>query len=192
MLALGIVAGAVDLQAAALLAQVAEFLPAEAQGVVHIGGALPGLLPFPFDLGLAGFEALLFGAQSLGLPLLLGGLSVDLAQLTLAVHPVARQARRNARQVHGAARPGARPRRRRWRDVRRGAAFSARAADSSSCWDSATLRISAIWAPSTINSCSADSRSRVACSQSRKSCCGALLRGSGVATQAGDLGLAAG
>ena len=78
MFAFGIIAGAFDFVLAAFLAEVAEFLPRHAQGVVHLRGANASLVEFPFHFGAARFEALLFRAQRFHLALMFRGLLGEL------------------------------------------------------------------------------------------------------------------
>ncbi len=72
--AFGIVAGALDLVFAAFFAEIAEFLPRHAQGIVHLRRANARLLEFPLHFDAARFQALFLGAQRLHLPLVFRGL----------------------------------------------------------------------------------------------------------------------
>ncbi len=83
MLAFGIVAGALDLVLGALLAEIAEFLPRHAQGIVHLRGAHAGLVEFEFHFGAARFQALFFCAERFHLPLMFRGLLGELRLLLL-------------------------------------------------------------------------------------------------------------
>jgi hypothetical protein len=64
VLAVGIVARAIDFRVAALIAQLVQRLASHAQLVFHLGYAGPVGLPLCFQRALAGFEACFFRAQA--------------------------------------------------------------------------------------------------------------------------------
>src|SRR5947209_5797654 len=83
VIAVGIVAGVLDLVVATLAAQVFERLAGVAQSIVHVSGAIASLVPVALEPGAARFEARLFGAEGLQLLLELSGLGIHCRALRL-------------------------------------------------------------------------------------------------------------
>src|SRR5216683_131719 len=74
VLALGIIAGALDLVLASFFAEIAELLPRHAESIVHPRRADTSLVELPLHLDAARFQAFFLGAQRFHLTPVIRGL----------------------------------------------------------------------------------------------------------------------
>ena len=173
--AFGVVARALDLEAAAFFAQLGQSVwrAMRSASSTSRGARRAPASAFLLDLGFARFQALAFGAQRFGLPLLRLRSAAGVVAARSAMALADRPARRRAPAVRCALPRCVRRWPRRWRGVRPGAAFSARRVASSSCCACAAWRISAICARASRRVPARRLRARVRPPRARRAGCSA-------------------